>query len=214
MNKWVFIQPRKVVFNYIFYNFCYICFSDTSVIRRLEYHFSSSIATIFIPFPLFRIVVKIPKFLFYIINLIFYSIFHLFSDNFNLHFNFFILYCILITLKPFLILPITPSSQNVVHMTVLLYPQGMSPSPVMFRMSKCFMIFSSGSYRDSFAVIFCSFKFFVSFPHSAMMFSELVFWVCLLFQVKQVFFPQNIRQQNHWVVFPWSQSLPTQRMVE
>lgn len=100
MNK-----PRKVVFNYIFYNFCYICSSDTSVIHRLEYHFSSSIATIFIPFPLFRTVVKILKFLFYIINLIFYRIFHLFSD-FNLHFNFFILYYILITLKPFLILPI------------------------------------------------------------------------------------------------------------
>lgn len=126
VNKWVFIQPRKVVFNYIFYNFCYICSSDTSVIHRLDYQFSSSIATIFIPFPLLRTAVKIPKFLFYIINLVFYSIFHLFSD-FNLHFNFLILHCILISLKPFLILPITPSSQNhpitpssqnVVHMTL------------------------------------------------------------------------------------------------
>lgn len=190
----VFLQPRKVVFNYIFF------ITSVTFVPQIHQLFIDQI-TIFLPpqlpfsflFPLFRTAVKIPKFLFYIINLIFYSIFHLFSD-FNLNLNFLILYCILFALKPFLILPITPSSQNVVHMPlcfcilkVCLLP------PVMFRMSKSFVTFSSESCRDSFALIFCSFKFFVSFPlsfHGSC--PEFVFY----FQVKQVFFLQNIRQQN------------------
>lgn len=111
VNKWVFLQPKKVVFNYIF-------ITSVTFVPQILQLFIDQI-TIFLPpqlpflflFPLLRTTVKISKFLFYIINLIFYSIFPLFSD-FNLHFNFLISNCILITLKPFLILPITPSSQN------------------------------------------------------------------------------------------------------
>ena len=86
----------------------------------------------------------------------------------------------------------------------------------VFRMAKSFKIFSSLSCRDSFSVLFPSFKMHVPFPQSGMIFfiTHTVFLLFTHFQMRQVLFRQNRWQQNQRVVCLLSQSLPTQRIVE
>lgn len=158
----------------IFCNSCYICSSHPYVIHRLNLHVLSSIATIFthIFIPSFSLGTPVKFVSFYSTLLTWYSILYFFLLVTPI--------CILISwsstaflvmLKHFLILPIMPASQRVVQITWCFYIFKACFSCTMFRMSKSFKIFSSGSCRNSFAVIFCSFKFYVSFPHSAVLFS-------------------------------------------
>lgn len=217
MNTWVFLQLRKVALHY-FCNSCYICSSDTSVIHRLDLHVLSSIATIFthIFIPSFSLRTPVKFLSFYSILLTQYSI---------VYFFFLVtLICsliswsstaLLVMLKHFLILPILPASQKVVQMTFCfcIFKACFSCTSLgCQRVLRYFFLDLEGTHLLWYSVLL---NFMFYFPILLYCFhswcAELFF---TYFQMRQVLFRQDIWQQNQWVIFSWSQSLLTQRMVE